>query len=240
MKQKIRAALTLAVTALILLSLFLLFRSLGVFTLSQEDFREVIASFGAWAPLSFILATVLQVTLIPIPSTVTILGGSYLFGALPSFLYSYLGLLLGSMLAFFLGRWLGLRFVYFLVGDRARVDDLLHRLRDRGLILLFFMFLFPAFPDDLLCLLAGLLPISPSAFLLTQLLTRATSVGATLFFFSGEVIPFSGWGIPVMIAAAAAALILFVLSFVYATPLLRLLSRFAGGRRRQKGRDRDA
>ena len=225
MKKWVGRGLVILLLLGALLGLYFLLRALGILSITEEEFRAYIAGFGAWAPLAFILATFLQVTFIPIPSTVTVLGGSYLFGAVPSFFYSYIGLLLGSFFAFFLGRALGKRAVYRLSGDPQRVDALLLRARDRELVVLFFMFLLPAFPDDLLCLVAGLLPISFPAFLLMQLLTRALSVGATLLFFSGEVIPFSGWGIPVILSVLALAALLFVLSFVYASAFARFFDR---------------
>ena len=239
MKRALPRILTLLGLLLFALLLYFLFRSSGFLSLDEEGFRAAIAACGVWAPLAFVLATFLQVTFIPIPSTVTVLGGSYLFGALPSFFYSYLGLLLGSVVAFWLGRLFGLRLVYWLAGGRERVDALLLRARDKELVVLFFMFLFPAFPDDLLCLLAGLLPISFPAFLLMQLLTRATSVGATLLFFSGEVIPFSGWGIPVIAAVVLLALALFLLSLRYAAPLARAFDRMTAAISRRFSRKKE-
>ena len=209
----------------LLLGAYLLLRSLGIFSMTREEFRDLMAGYGAWAPLAFILATFLQVTFVPIPSTVTILGGAYLFGAWLSFLYSYLGLLLGGTAAFFLGRLLGKPFVLWLSGDAERVEGLLTRFRSRGLVLLFFMFLLPLFPDDLLCMIAGLLPISFPVFLLMQLLTRATSIGATLLFFSGELIPYEGWGIPVIVGAFLIACAMCVLSFAYADRFAAILGR---------------
>lgn len=219
----------------LVLGAYLLLRSLGIFSLSREEFRDLLAGYGAWAPLAFILATFLQVTFVPIPSTVTILGGVYLFGAWASFLYSYIGLLLGASVAFFLGRLLGKPFVLWLSGDAARVEGLLARLRSRGIVLLFFMFLFPMFPDDLLCLIAGLLPISFSAFLLMQLLTRATSIGATLLFLSGEVIPYEGWGIVVIVFVCLIGVAMCVLSLVYADRFAAILDRFCAALTRPKG-----
>lgn len=217
--------LSLLALALLIGGVALLFYRLGVFSMTREQFVALIDSYGAAAPLAFIFITFLQVTFVPIPSTVTILGGSYLFGALPSFFYSYVGLLLGAVTAFWLGRLLGKRFVLWIAGDNGKIDALLLRAKDRELVVLFFMFLLPAFPDDLLCLLAGLLPISFTAFLVMQLITRLTSIGATLLFFSGEVIPFSGWGIPVLIGVGIAAVLLFVFCFRYASALSALFDR---------------
>ena len=210
---------------------YLLFRSLGFTDLTREELSQALESYGAAAPLIFMLLSFLQVTFIPIPSTVTILAGSYLFGAWESFLYSYVGIVLGSLFAFFLGRVLGKRFVCYMAGDPERVEALLLRTKNKETVVFFFMFLFPAFPDDLLCLLAGILPIGFPAFLFMQLITRVTSIGTTLFFFSGEVIPFSGWGIPVMVGAVLVGLTAFLLSFRYADALTaafdRMTSRIA-------------
>lgn len=220
---------------------YLLFRALGFTNLTREELSRAIGEYGAAAPLIFILLSFLQVTFIPIPSTVTILAGAYLFGAWNSFLYSYIGIVIGSLFAFFLGRVLGKRFVCYMAGDPEKVESFLRRAKNKETVVFFFMFLFPAFPDDLLCLIAGILPISFRAFLFMQLTTRVTSIGATLFFFSGEIIPFSGWGIPVMIAAALAGLALFGFSFRHADALMaafdRMTSRVASFFSRKKSKN---
>ena len=75
------------------------------------------------------------------------------------------------------------------------------------------MFLFPFFPDDLLCSIAGILPITFIGFMVMQIITRITSIGATLLFMSGEIIPYHGWGIPVLIIIGILAIIAFVISY---------------------------
>ena len=44
------------------------------------------------------------------------------------------------------------------------------------------MFLLPMFPDDILCSIAGIMPITYSVFIFMQLITRFTSIGGTLLF----------------------------------------------------------
>ncbi len=209
---------TLSVLGILLLLLggWLLFRALGFTDLSKESLQKALAAYGAAAPLIFILLSFLQVTFIPIPSTVTILGGAYLFGALPSFFYSYIGIVCGSLFAFFLGRVFGKRFVYWLSGDPQKVDSILMRSRNKEAVTVFFMFLFPMFPDDLISLIAGVLPIPFSVFLLMQLSTRITSIGCTLVFYSGELIPFEGWGIPIIVVATLLGILLFYVCFRHA------------------------
>ena len=200
MKKESKQALLRLVASLLgiglaILILYFIFERLGLTTITKEGLQEYIKKKGALAPLIFILATFLQVTIVPIPSTVTVLAGSYLFGPWVSFIYSYTGLLLGSYFAYFLGKVLGRPYLNWVAGDKEKIDLWLKRLKGKENVALFFAFLFPFFPDDLLCSVAGMVKTPPLTFTIMQLFTRATSIGATLIFMSGEVIPYTWWGI---------------------------------------------
>ena len=187
----------LLIGIIFLFIMYLVLKDLGLTNISEEKIKEIVSSYGALAPIVFTFLTFMQVTFIPIPSTITVVVGNYLFGFWASFFYSYLGMILGSMVAFFLGRLFCKKLIYWIAG-KEEVDKYLLKLNGRENILLFFMFLFPFFPDDLLCMIAGILPISWVAFLLIQLVTRATSIITTLLVLSGDIIPFNQIGIPII------------------------------------------
>lgn len=212
----IKIIISLLIIGLIILGLYFLFKYLGWTNLTKEELQAKIASTGVFAPIVFIVASFLQVTFIPIPSSVTIIVGNYLFGFWLSFLYSYIGIILGSIFAFYLGRWLGRSFVNWVVGDSKAVDEYLIKMKNKENVILFFMFLLPLFPDDALCSLAGILPISFLTFLFMQLLTRATSILGTLFFMSGEIIRYDALGISIIVIVCILALVAFYLSYKYA------------------------
>ena len=212
----IKIIISLLVIGLIILGLYFLFKYLGWTNLTKEELQAKIASTGVFAPIVFIVASFLQVTFIPIPSSVTIIVGNYLFGFWLSFLYSYIGIILGSILAFYLGRWIGRPFVNWVVGDSKAVDEYLIKMKNKEKVILFFMFLLPLFPDDALCSLAGILPISFLTFLFMQLLTRTTSILGTLFFMSGEIIHYDALGISIIVIVCILALVAFYLSYKYA------------------------
>lgn len=191
--------LSLVVLIVFLVLLYWLFKGLGITNLNEEELQAYLASFGSLAPILFILLVFLQVTFIPIPSTVVVVVGDYLFGFWLSFLYSFIGMMIGSMVAFYLGRWLGKKFIYWIVSDKEVVDNYILKLQGKENVLLFFMFLFPFFPDDLLCMVAGVLPISGISFFIMQFFTRSTTILATLFVLSGDVIPFNKYGIPIIV-----------------------------------------
>ncbi len=210
----------LGITAL-LGAFYLVAYLLGLTKLSREEIQSFISEKGALAPLIFIAASFLQVTFIPLPSNITIVAGSFLFGFWGSFLYSYIGIIAGSLFAFLLGRLIGKPFVSRAFGGREECEKYMQRLRGRESVVLFFMFLLPAFPDDALCALAGILPISFSKFLFIQLATRLTSILGTLVFMSGEIIPYSGWGLAIIIAVALLSLFAFIICFKNAEKLNR-------------------
>ncbi|MBQ8416531.1 MAG: TVP38/TMEM64 family protein [Clostridia bacterium] len=227
-KQSIKKLiLSCLVIGALLGALYLVMYLLGWTDLSQEELQALITSQGAVAPLVFILISFLQVTFVPIPGAVTILAGNYVFGAGQSFLYSYIGMLLGAMFAFALGKWIGRPFVNWIAGGSDKVDEWLAKLKGRENVLLFFMFLLPFFPDDILCSVAGILPIGWIGFLIMQIITRLTSVGATLLLMSGEIIPWHGWGLVVLALIAVLAIAAFIISYRNAERINRFLERMS-------------
>ncbi|MBQ7352465.1 MAG: FAD-dependent oxidoreductase [Clostridia bacterium] len=224
-KSLLKLFCSLVVIGAVILVAYLLLKHFGITDISREQLQDYISSKGALGPLVFILATFLQVTIIPIPSTVTILGGNYLFGPFLSFIYSYIGLLLGSLFAFFLGKKLGRPYLNWIAGDSKKVDLWLDRMKGKEKVFLFFAFLFPAFPDDLLCSVAGITTLSYGGFMLMQFFTRATSIGATLLFVSGEVIPYEGWGLWVIGILIFLGILCFALCLIFSDKLYKLFDK---------------
>ena len=163
--------------------------------------------------------------MIPIPGAVTILAGNYLFGAVRAFIYSYIGMLLGAMAAFFLGKLIGRPFVNWIAGSKGKADGWIDKLKGREKIVMFFMFLLPLFPDDLLCAIAGMFKYSTFEFLVLQLITRATSIFGTLFFMSGEVIPYNAWGISLVAILSIIVIVCFALSMKHYEKIEEKLNR---------------
>ncbi len=122
-------------------------------------------SWGPLAPLAFIFIQALQVVVAPIPGEVTGFLGGYLFGVAAGFVYSTLGLTLGSSLAFCLGRWLEIHLIEKWVKKKtlAKFDFLVER---QGALVAFFLFLIPGAPKDYLSIILGLSRMPFRVFLL--------------------------------------------------------------------------
>lgn len=155
-----------------------------------ESLRRVMDAAGIWAPLVFVVLQFLQVVVLPIPSTITILAGVACFGAWRCFWYSMLGILLGSLVAFYIGRLVGYRAVAWLIGKET-LDGWLEKLKGKDKFFLSAMFLLPAFPDDILCFVAGLSSMSWLYFFVMVLVSRAIAISVSCFSF--QLIPFDTW-----------------------------------------------
>jgi uncharacterized membrane protein YdjX (TVP38/TMEM64 family) len=157
------AVLTLGLTAWLLYfyagSLLEGWRLLIQYLHEKEKIRYLLKEAGPFGPLVFIAVQSLQVVLAPIPGEATGFLGGFLFGAPLGFLYSTIGLTLGSMLAFLLGHLLEEKFVVKVVSPATmqRFDFLMEH---QGALVAFFLFLLPGFPKDYLCFILGLSPMS--------------------------------------------------------------------------------
>ena len=138
---------------------------------SQESLRAYIDDFAPYSHLCFFLLQFLSVVLAPIPSNITAAAGGVLFGTWPSFFLTFAAVVAGSLLLFWLARGLGREAVNRLVGRKVseKYREVIQAKTDVFLVL---AFLFPFFPDDVLCILAGLTNITLGRFAVIVLLTR--------------------------------------------------------------------
>ncbi len=159
---------------------------------SIEGLRNYVASFGSSAVLIYILIQFLQVVVLPIPGFVTVLAGVYLFGPFNASIYSLIGILFGSLVGFFTGRFLGHKFVCYLFGEKT-INTWLEKIKNKDKIILTFMFLFPFFPDDILCFVAGLSSMNTLYFIVMITICRLISVFTSTYSINGNIIPYNTW-----------------------------------------------
>jgi uncharacterized membrane protein YdjX (TVP38/TMEM64 family) len=131
----------------------------------KESIKTLILSYGKAAPLVFIGMQILQVMFAPIPGEATGFIGGFLFGAAMGFFYSSIGLSIGSWLNFIIGRFLGKRYLRKLVPQHVflKYDTLL---KHQGIFAILFLFVFPGFPKDYLCLFLGISTLPIKVFLI--------------------------------------------------------------------------
>ncbi len=204
------------VAALVLVSYIALYYS-GVLEKinNVEELRKFVKESGQWGILVLFGLTLLQVVVLPIPAAVTILIGVLMYGSTVSFIVSTLGTIAGSIICFLLGKFFGYRVVAWIISDE-KAKKYADFINEKGKIPFIVMLLFPFFPDDILCMTAGLTKMTFKFFIITVVLTRPVMIAFVSYFGTGDIIPFSGWGIPVWIGmfVFAVALLYFINYFI--------------------------
>ncbi len=192
---------------------FYILLSTGFFEIMNDEgaFEAYLERSGKWMTALFIALQFLQVVVLPIPSTVTVVAGSVLFGPLLGSIYSLIGIVLGSLVAFLIGRYAGYRVVGWMIG-KDTLEKWLNKIKGKDKLLLSAMFLLPVFPDDVLCFVAGLSSMSLWFFLAVILVSRVLAVFTTSY--SITLIPFdTWWGLLIWGILGVAVIILFVVLY---------------------------
>lgn len=236
--KKRTGARRVVLAALVLLALaaggFALYKSGALAHIrSVEDVRALIDRAGPFAGAAYFLLQMLSVILAPIPSNVTMMAGALALGFWPAMLLGVAAIWLGSIVMFLLARRLGRRAVQGWV-DRGVMDKYLPMIEEKQDMFLFLTLLFPFFPDDMLCILAGLTSMPTLRFIAIMMLARPWGLIVAALLGSGELaLPAWGWA-----AMTAVLAIVFVLAMKYSRQiedaLLALVSRLSpSGRKRR-------
>ena len=164
---------------------FLLLGGLCVYAWRAGLFRDIdrlqafIQRCGVWAPLVFVLMQVTQILLAFIPGGLLLSGGVAAFGPWLGLLYNMAGTLLGSALNFAIAKRWGRPLAKRLMPEKTwnKYVGWLDENQTRFQRFFAVAILLPFFPDDALCLVAGLTQLRWKAFLLILLL-KLPSVAA--------------------------------------------------------------
>ena len=190
---------------------------------NREQLKEFIDIFGPWAPVVFITVQIMQVLFAPIPGEATGFIGGYLFGVVKGFVFSSIGLSVGSWINFLIGRFLGKRYVRKLIPDKhlARFDTFVKR---QGVIVLFILFIFPGFPKDYLCLFLGLSALPIKVFLVMATLGRMP--GTFLLSIQGAFLYERMYGLFVVVLAIC--IVIAVIGYRYRDPIYSWIEKVNG------------
>ena len=193
---------------------------------SAEALQDAVASTGVWGRAVYVLIQFLQVTFIPLPAMVTTLAGTALFGPFWASILSFIGIMLGSVFAFWLGDKFGEKVCVWIAGKET-TEKYSKMLYEKGKYLFFLMMLFPLFPDDILCLIAGMTSMSFRFFITTILITRPIGIVMTCYLGSGQIIPCSGWGLAVWGVIIAIMAVMFICAYKFQPQIENALGRLA-------------
>lgn len=183
---------------IIIYVVYLIFIHYNIFDI---NLKLIIKNTGKFGCVIFILFNALQVLIIPIPSAVSVITGVCIYGENITFILTSIGIIFGSFLAFFLGRAIGEKFLkkYY---PNFKYSNYLKILNQKNGLYLFLMLILPLFPDDIICVLAGLSSLSIKKYAIIQIIARLISIGFLSYFSTGNIIPFKNWGIFIWLVIA--------------------------------------
>lgn len=192
-------------------------------TLGNPDRVEaLVKDAGPWGPFLYIVMQVIQVFVAPIPGQVIGFVGGYLFGTWLGTLYSMIGATIGFTLVFILSRRLGRPFVeHFVEAKLLKKFDYI--LENQGVFVLFLIFLLPAFPDDIICFIAGLTRIPIRTLIIISLLGRFP--GYLVLSFTGSGV--ANANIQAVVVVGSVALVISAVAFWQRERLQRFVKRLA-------------
>ena len=138
----------------------LLWRPLVSFASNPEILRVWMQDLGIWGILIFGIFNFLQVVFAVIPGGPFELAAGYILGVVPGTLLCDITMTISSVVVFLLVRKFGLRFVELFV-SRRQIENM-GFLKDNQKVqsVLFFIFLLPGTPKDVVTYLAGLTNLS--------------------------------------------------------------------------------
>lgn len=187
MKKWIKILLLLLAVAALSVGIYFTLKALGI--TSIEGIREFVSNCGAWSWVVFIVLFVLCSTLlcfIPGTSTTFIAVAIIMFGALKGFIISTISVFLASSLMFWIGNTIGEKAAVKIVGKES-LEKAQNLLDIKSKMFLPLMFLFPIFPDDALCLAAGMTKMRYRYFALITAIFRSVGIATICFLGSGLI-----------------------------------------------------
>lgn len=198
--------LSLVIVFFAILNYFGIFEKLS----DMEKIRELIIHSGGFGYLVFCIIIIVQVIILPVPSFIFYLVGTAIYGAPIAFLLSYISTVIGSCINFLIGAFFGKKVVSWCVGEEL-TDKYRHLLNSKGYLLFIIMQILPFFPDDILCMIIGMSSMPFLFFLIIMIIVKPIYIGAVCFLGTGDIIPFSGWGIPVWILIIIGIITVYIL-----------------------------
>lgn len=140
-------------------------------------FQAYLVKLGILAPCLFILIQIVQVVYPVIPGGLTCVLGHVIFGPFLGFIYNTVGIFIGSLVSFMLARKYGAQFAKIFVSDDTYNKYI--PCLDKGKYFERFLaaaFILPGFPDDFLCMVAGLGKMSLRKFTAIFLLAKPVTL----------------------------------------------------------------
>lgn len=134
---------------------------------TQDSIRSFVESYEVLAPIVFVFIQIFQVVVTPLSHYVVGIAGGYIFGTYYGFFLNWIGRIIGHAIAFFIARYGGRPIIKRFV--KQETFGKYDKIWEKGVIVLFFIYFLPFFPDDEISYIVGLSKMSFRTFLLANI-----------------------------------------------------------------------
>lgn len=186
----------------LLIFVVLIFGAISCFLLNKiglDDLGTIksLLNDNIYGAIFYVILLGLQVVFVPINSLVIIVPAIMAFGAFKCFLLSVVALMIGSCIAYYIGKIFGTSVIRFFAGAK-NAEKWQNLLLKNGKFALPLLLIIPIFPDELICMLAGIARLKFGYFFTVSLLTRIVDLSCICFI--GAILPMHGWWLVLWIA----------------------------------------
>lgn len=140
-------------------------------------FEILLKKSGIFAGIIFIIVEIMQTVYPIIPFGLTNTIGGLVFGLLVGGIYNIIAIYIGSYINFILGKKYGKNLILAFVDEKtySKYESALND-KEKFKKILAFGFLFPIFPDDIACMIAGTSNLTKKEFMKIVIIFRPLSV----------------------------------------------------------------
>ena len=143
---------------------------------NPKSFRKWVSDLGIWGKLIMIGISAFQIIVAIVPGEPIEIASGYAFGWFLGAVLCLLGTLVGQMVVFIFAKKFGLDFVEIFVSKKKLEKMAFLKDKEKIYVTIFFIFLIPGTPKDVLSYVAGITSIKLLPFLLVSGVARIPSV----------------------------------------------------------------
>ena len=178
--KKIQRIAAISGLLIVLAAILVCYMTLGkelVSIISDTDsFRAWLDSYGNASQIIFVAVRTVQTVVKIIPAEPLEIGSGYAFGVWGGLLWCMVGTMLGSLIIIALSKFFGTRFINLFVDESKLKSFSFLQKSSNVYALLFFIYLIPGCPKDLITYFVWMLPVKPHVFLIITGIARIPAI----------------------------------------------------------------
>lgn len=144
--------------------------------IDTEQIREWLERYESYGPIPGILAPMSESFFPILPLVAFLVANANAYGPLLGFLYSWIGVSIGSIIIFLLFRYFGHRLTEWIERRYPRTRNIFDLIEKKGFMLIFVLSCIPFTPSFLINIISGLTTVSKRSFISAILAGKAVMI----------------------------------------------------------------